>query len=396
MRSGPPSTLLLVLALAVVFGAAVPAAGAPAGAPDSLDVRAQTDDLTREGTTIELQVLSDGDARWTLSLRYELDDADETEAFDRLAVEFETGEAGVAYFETMRRASVAAADHTGREMALEEVNRTSEVRTDPETNTTTGVLRLSFVWTNFARIENGSVWVDDAFYTGANETWFSGLTTDQTFVVRPPPGYGVDTAPTGSRDGVLRWEGPEAFEPGYLEIRYQQLADGTTDGGPGTEGPNPPGGDDRSLLLVVGGLIGLGVVAVGVLVFSRRGTTDGGAGTETEAGAGSGAGAVDANGGTDGGTPGAATDTGGATGDDGTGDDVDLELLSDEERVEYLLERNGGRMKQANIVKETGWSNAKVSQLLSGMDEAGQVEKLRIGRENLISLPGEDVGEFEE
>ncbi|MFC7176811.1 helix-turn-helix transcriptional regulator [Halosegnis marinus] len=75
-------------------------------------------------------------------------------------------------------------------------------------------------------------------------------------------------------------------------------------------------------------------------------------------------------------------------------DEPDFDLLSDEERVEYLLERNGGRMKQATIVEETGWSNAKVSQLLSAMDEAGRVNKLRIGRENLISLPGEDVAEL--
>ena len=70
--------------------------------------------------------------------------------------------------------------------------------------------------------------------------------------------------------------------------------------------------------------------------------------------------------------------------------DVDLELLSDEERVVHLLEHNGGRMKQATIVKETDWSNAKVSQLLSSMAEEGTVEKLRIGRENLITLVDSD------
>jgi len=72
------------------------------------------------------------------------------------------------------------------------------------------------------------------------------------------------------------------------------------------------------------------------------------------------------------------------------------ELLSDEERVERLLERNGGRMKQASIVKETGWSNAKVSQLLSAMDENNRINKLRIGRENLISFPDEDVTDLDD
>jgi uncharacterized membrane protein len=83
-----------------------------------------------------------------------------------------------------------------------------------------------------------------------------------------------------------------------------------------------------------------------------------------------------------------------ATADTGGEDDVDPTLLSDEERVERLLEENGGRMKQARIVSETGWSNAKVSQLLSAMDDEGRVNKLRIGREYLISLPDEDVAEF--
>jgi hypothetical protein len=79
-----------------------------------------------------------------------------------------------------------------------------------------------------------------------------------------------------------------------------------------------------------------------------------------------------------------------------TTDPVDETLLSDEERIERLLEHNGGRMRQADIVKETGWSNAKVSQLLSSMAEQDQVDKLRIGRENLISFPDVDVTEFDD
>ena len=53
-------------------------------------------------------------------------------------------------------------------------------------------------------------------------------------------------------------------------------------------------------------------------------------------------------------------------------------------------------MKQANIVKETGWSNAKVSQLLSTMAEEGTIDKLRIGRENLISFPDEDITDIDQ
>jgi uncharacterized membrane protein len=66
-------------------------------------------------------------------------------------------------------------------------------------------------------------------------------------------------------------------------------------------------------------------------------------------------------------------------------------LLSDEEQVLQLLRENDGRMKQVDIVNQTNWSNAKVSQLLSEMDSAGKIDKLRIGRENLISLPEESI-----
>ena len=53
-----------------------------------------------------------------------------------------------------------------------------------------------------------------------------------------------------------------------------------------------------------------------------------------------------------------------------------------------LLEENGGRMKQVNIVDETDWSKSKVSMLLSEMEDEGQISKLRVGRENIISKKG--------
>jgi len=55
-----------------------------------------------------------------------------------------------------------------------------------------------------------------------------------------------------------------------------------------------------------------------------------------------------------------------------------------------MLEGNGGRMKQVDIVDETGWSKSKVSMLLSDMEEEGEISKLRVGRENIISLKGNE------
>jgi hypothetical protein len=63
--------------------------------------------------------------------------------------------------------------------------------------------------------------------------------------------------------------------------------------------------------------------------------------------------------------------------------------MTDEDRVLTLLRDHGGRMKQSQIVERTEWSKAKVSRLLSSMNEDGSVEKLSIGRENIISLDGQ-------
>jgi hypothetical protein len=61
--------------------------------------------------------------------------------------------------------------------------------------------------------------------------------------------------------------------------------------------------------------------------------------------------------------------------------------VTDEGRVVHLLTESGGRMRQHEIVEATDWSKSKVSRLLSRMAEEGQVRKVRLGRENLVTLP---------
>ncbi|CDK40607.1 uncharacterized protein BN903_57 [Halorubrum sp. AJ67] len=51
-------------------------------------------------------------------------------------------------------------------------------------------------------------------------------------------------------------------------------------------------------------------------------------------------------------------------------------------------------MKQSDVVEELGWSKSKTSRVLSRMADAGGVEKLRIGRENVIDLAdGDDAAD---
>ncbi len=66
------------------------------------------------------------------------------------------------------------------------------------------------------------------------------------------------------------------------------------------------------------------------------------------------------------------------------------EFLTDRERVRQLINENGGRMKQSEIVDAVDWSKAKVSRLLADLEEDGVVTKLRLGRENLVCLSGHE------
>jgi hypothetical protein len=260
-------------------------------------------------------------------------------------------------------------------MRLRDVERSWEIQERAGGNPT-GVLRLSFTWTNFARVEQDQerLVVSDAFRTTSG-SWLS-LVEDQTLVVEPPEDFTPVTGTGDLQEQSFYWEGPRSFDG---EVPSAVFA----------------GGAGSLSMLMVASLVVASVLVVVLLVYllaTRRDRIAGGA--ENDDGT-AGAKAGDATG--DGADGGAAAAGAGAAGPETAGeDDIDVELLSDEERVERLLERNGGRMKQASIVKETGWSNAKVSQLLSSMEEADQINKLRIGRENLISFPDEDVADIED
>ena len=349
-----------------------------------------SDDPT--GTNFTIRLRSNGDAEWTVSMGVNLSGANETRVFRSLGNRYEAGRAdigpGVAPFE---RANAAAGERINRDMSLLEVSRSARIENG------TGYLTLRFVWTNFAEESGSRIRVGDAFLTPRG-TWLPGLAADQTLTFVPPPGYGVNSAPIGPDNGTLRWDGPEEFEPGSLTITYRRglrATATTTTTTTATTTATPPA--DSGVPLVP--LAGIGMLGVGLLVAlyarSRGLSLPGDDGARTDAGDGSDAAGEPAEGTaseSDSASDGSAHTTGAA----GTGVGIDEELLSDEERVERLLEANGGRMRQAAIVTETRWSNAKVSQLLSAMDREGKVDKLRIGRENLISLPDQDVSDAED
>ena len=379
--------------LAVV---ALTAVGPPAALGQSGAGVGEATNSTEAATTIAIQPQPDGNARFQVVTAFTLHGRNDTAAFRALGREFEEGSVGVS-IATFERAAVAATNATGRPMNVTNVTRNATIVERTASNDT-GRLVVGFTWTNFARQSGDRLLVGDAFNT-TRGTWLPRLTDGQTLLIETPGGYTIDTSPIGYTNRTLRWNGPASFEPGDPRVIYERSGRPAgpplpetpeTGAGTATETTSDDGdGSDPGPLasvppLVFGAgavVLGAGVVIVGVYTWTRGGPDDDSAPRTPEA--------ADAD--TDAeSTPASERSRSAAEPEAAGSESSGVELLSDEERVERLLERNDGRMKQASIVDETGWSNAKVSQLLSSMDDAGRIEKLRIGRENLISLPDGD------
>ncbi len=71
---------------------------------------------------------------------------------------------------------------------------------------------------------------------------------------------------------------------------------------------------------------------------------------------------------------------------DAAPDPVPPRILSDEDRVLQLLREENGRLPQNEITEKTDWSKSKVSRLLSKMEDGGEIEKINVGRQNIIAL----------
>ncbi|WIV68127.1 helix-turn-helix transcriptional regulator [Natrialbaceae archaeon AArc-T1-2] len=396
------SALLVTSSLGVV-------AAAPSGVGPSADRSPQVADVdhpplepAEPQQVIRINVSADGDTTWTIESRYVLEDDDDVDSFQSFADAVADGDRDAGYdAATFERFLDTAEESTDREMEIEDLGW-DEPRVIPDDgdddDTRIGVISYSVEWSDFTAVDDNRIYLGDAVTTD-DGPWLS-LADGQRLVVESPPNYGFENPPIGAQDGALVWDGPHEFDDDELEVTFLR---GVTNGG--TNGGAGPSLLD-SLLSPLTVVTGVGLAVLFVLVgvggyllasqrpvpFLRSDEDDSMTASDSVTG-------FDADGSA---RMEPDTDDGNETytvsyDDDRVpdADEVDVELLSDEERVHRLLRQNGGRMKQASIVSETGWSNAKVSQLLSEMDENDEIEKLRIGRENLITLPEVDPTEID-
>lgn len=390
----------LVVVTFVVLAAITPgvAVGADSEAPQASLAGAQVD---ADDVLLAIDIQPDGTAEWRMEYRIRLDNENSTEAFQSLQQDIEANPENYTqpFRERMVTTADAAQEATGREMRIENVSVSAQTEQLPREY---GVVTYRFTWTGFAAVDDSSIRAGDAL---------AGMFLDSgsTLLVSWPDSYqleSVDPEPDDRSDNSVSWSGPLEFtdqQPSLVLTTQSTSAvpfgllptvilvvivlavvlgavwyrrngsapiatggDGAESGGTGQESADAPSGaSDAQADGTAGGSAETAAEAAGAGTAGEEQTTEDTGEGEQEPEA----------------------DAGGATGGD---QDVPEELLSNEERVLRLLETHGGRIKQQQVVKELDWTEAKTSQVVSDLREEDKIETFRIGRENVLTLPGED------
>ncbi|CCQ36751.1 probable transmembrane glycoprotein / HTH domain protein [Natronomonas moolapensis 8.8.11] len=404
--------------------AATTAAGVPAGPASSVErpaVEGSLGDLSTEAfeadrTRFLITVYENGSSEWVFRYEQRLEDSNATGAFETYAERF-NGEETESYANFRARATAltgSGTSVTGREMAAEQFRRDARIEERPPSGDEFGVVEMSFVWTNFAESDGNRLVVGDVFvdglYVGPEQQLRFDRGPDVRFESVAPDPDSV-SAGTLEESASVTWLGEKQFTDRRPRIVYylRDTGAGTGSGAAaGTEADTgsgaPPGFRSPVSLLAAFFVVLLGIgAALAYRSRDRRDSSDGltDEPTHTETGAVEGTSppteqpqpASETTGSAAG--TGSAAETGGAAAAEETDTNVppavsEAELRSDEELVVDLLEDHGGRMKQVDIVDGTEWSKSKVSMLLSEMEDDGVISKLRVGRENIVSLAGHE------
>lgn len=356
-------------------------------APQTL---AATDEF--DNVEFHITVYENGTAEWTFSYQRTLNNESERQQFEAFAQEFNNNSTQMwrNFQDQARNLAATGQNFTGRTMKAQEFEKRAYV--GGLVNDNRGVVTMTFQWTSFTYSDNETIIVGDVFEGGLY------IGPNQSLVVHTGPGLqfqSVDPENPAELSGEaleesesVTWEGEYDFNNQRPRVKFQPVPGETTTTTETTTAENgsagdttlttvvqePAEGDDWSpLMLFVGAVVVL--LGLAAAFAWRQGDFGSFANSGSNPGSGGTAGAV-------------ASDSGGERTTEPSVSDE--ELLTDEARVKKLLDENGGRMKQVNIVEETGWSKSKVSMLLSEMEDDGEISKLRVGRENIISLEGHE------
>lgn len=320
-----------------------------------------------DNTATRVEMYTNGSARWTVEVRTRLETDEQVAEYREFQSKFRNDTARYLdpFSDRMRTVVDTAANGTDREMNATAFEASTRIQEIPRR---WGIVTYQFTWTGFGAVENDQMRVGDVFQGG----FF--IAENDTLELVPPPGYqlsSVSPDPDQQEDGIVSWVGREDFADGQPRVAYEKTrqptmtvhshgdhrhkhpisADGEHDHNHSTSESTMPGSPLVNGLLIVG-LLGVGAY----LLFVRNDDAP-----------------VDES-------------LNPPVAEQESTPVESQPIVTDEDSVRHLLEANDGRMRQAAIANELDWSSSKASRTLSSMVEEGHVEKIRLGRENLIDL----------
>lgn len=345
--------------------------------------------ITREQSRFTIDIMENGNALWSEEKYYPLTSKSAISEWNLSLKDAgnQSIKKDLEINERINRSLLSAMNYSGRAMKVRNFNITYDL-VDAMPNAY-GVIRLSFEWVNFSRIDDSNIIIGDAFSEGMAPS------LDNVLVMNIPAGYDVVNASPGfdKRDGNrLIWDGTmyRSFSKGepFLVISQNVLSQ-----------------DSFPLELVI-----LVILAgAGVFIFWKRGfygaylkkiltrtedrvlvpPPDKTPGRDTEPGAEHQETPVTEKSGQDTAAPIISVEETPETQLPHTLTGLPAfneEILGDEEMIERYLIKFGGQAYQTDIVKESGLSKSKISIVLAKMKDEGRIIKIRKGKENIIRL----------
>ena len=292
-----------------------------------------------------IEVHENGTVFWTIQERISLETQPELNEWNQF---IRTGQ-GYRYQQIVEelkdrtnQSLISAENISKRSMELRNVNISYDML--KTTSGTFGIINIRFEWLNFSHVNSSSIFIGDSF------TEVMAPSSENVLIIKIPDNYDVvSVSPEfDKRDGTrLIWDGTmyRSFDVGEPSLVLR----------PSTIWPMPtnfvlPNAINNTWPLIILILLIL-ITGITILLWKKRSI------------------------------PSTKND------DVFTPDpDMIMEYLEDEEMIIKILIKHNGQANQSDIVKETGFSKSKISNVLTKMKEDGDIDKIRQGKRNIIRL----------
>ena len=300
-----------------------------------------------------IEIYENGTAFWTIEERIPLETQPELNEWNQF---IRTGQ-GYKYQKIVEeledrtnQSLISAENISKRSMEVRNVNISYDML--KTTSGTFGIINFRFEWLNFSRVNSSGIFIGDAF------TEVMVPSSENVLIIKIPDNYTVDPESASPKydkedeDGTrFIWDGTmyRSFDVGEPSLVLKP----NTDIWPMATIfvlPNAITSTWPLNILIL--LILILISGISVLLLKRKRTLT----TEDD--------------------------------DDISllDQDLTMEYLEDEEMITKILIKHNGQANQSDIVKETGFSKSKISNVLAKMKKDGDIEKIRQGKRNIIRL----------